>query len=192
MLVAMVACSGDDDTSRKGIGSSTTTRPSATGLSTTTGTAPIPIPDTPGSFQAVGDGEIAGVSLDGEVTIAGRQRLRVDYTVTNDSDEAILVDLQPLNGPSYRVEAIGDPEKLQVEFARSSGPAFLQVLGTQGIESGVQGANELSLPAGRPQTLRWAARPSPEPGVTRQDDDGGDERDGNQDNDQDSTTKDGA
>lgn len=73
--------------------------------------------------------------------------------------DAILVDLQPLNGPSYRVEVIGDPEKLQVEFARSSGTAYLQVLGTQGIESGVEAADELHLSAGRPQTLRWAATP---------------------------------
>ncbi|RPF21593.1 DUF881 domain-containing protein [Myceligenerans xiligouense] len=95
-----------------------------------------------------------------EAIAVGGERLTAVSAIRSAGD-AILVDLQPLNGPSYRVEAIGDPEKLQVEFARSSGPAYLQVLGTQGIESGVQSAEELLLPAGRPQTLRWAAQPGP-------------------------------
>lgn len=82
--------------------------------------------------------------------------------------DAILVDLQPLNGPSYRIEAIGDPEDLEVDFARSTGNAYLQVLATQGIESGVETADELLLPAGRPQTLRWAEVPGD--GGGRQDD----------------------
>lgn len=94
-----------------------------------------------------------------EAISVGGQRLTASSAIRS-AGAAILVDLQPLNGPSYRVEAIGDPEKLQVEFARSTGPAYLQVLGTQGVESSVAGADELRLPAGRPQTLRWATNPS--------------------------------
>ncbi|MBE1874954.1 DUF881 domain-containing protein [Myceligenerans pegani] len=112
-----------------------------------------------------------------EAIAVGGERLTAVSAIRSAGD-AILVDLQPLNGPSYRVEAIGDPEKLQVEWARSSGPAFLQVLGTQGIESGLESAEELHLPAGRPQTLRWAAVP--------------DQNDQNNQNDQDDTAKDGA
>ncbi|GAB3167180.1 DUF881 domain-containing protein [Myceligenerans halotolerans] len=114
-----------------------------------------------------------------EAIAVGGERLTAVSAIRSAGD-AILVDLQPLNGPSYRVEAIGDPEKLQVEFARSSGPAFLQVLGTQGIESGVQGADELHLPAGRPQTLRWAGEPA------------GPASSGTDQNEQDDTAKDGA
>ncbi|MBO0610176.1 DUF881 domain-containing protein [Myceligenerans salitolerans] len=108
-----------------------------------------------------------------EAIAVGGERLTAVSAIRSAGD-AILVDLQPLNGPSYRVEAIGDPEKLEVEFARSTGPPFLQVLGTQGIESSVQSAEELRLPAGRPQTLRWAEAP------------------GTDQNDQDDTAKDGA
>ncbi|WP_460752857.1 DUF881 domain-containing protein [Myceligenerans cantabricum] len=89
------------------------------------------------------------------------QRLTA-VSAIRDAGDAVLVDLQPLNGPSYRVEAIGDSEHLEVEFARTSGPAFLQVLASQGIESSVDPADELRLPAGRPQTLRWAATPKQE------------------------------
>lgn len=87
------------------------------------------------------------------------QRLTASSAIRSAGD-AILVDLQPLNGPSYEVEVIGDPESLQVEFARTDGPAYLQVLGTQGIQSAVAAAEDLSLSAGRPQTLRWAEDPS--------------------------------
>ncbi|WP_344100445.1 DUF881 domain-containing protein [Myceligenerans crystallogenes] len=90
-----------------------------------------------------------------EAISVGGQRLTASSAIRS-AGAAILVDLQPLNGPSYKVEAIGDPEKLEVEFARSTGPAYLQVLGTQGVESSVAGADELRLAAGRPQTLRWA------------------------------------
>ncbi|MBL0887728.1 DUF881 domain-containing protein [Myceligenerans indicum] len=131
-----------------------------------------------------------------EAVAVGGERLTAVSAIRSAGD-AILVDLQPLNGPSYQVEAIGDTEDLQVEFARSSGPAFLQVLTTHGIESSVQGADELSLPAGRPQTLRFATSPatdtgSPGPTGTPGETSSRAPDPGTGGNDQDDTAKDGA
>lgn len=71
--------------------------------------------------------------------------------------DAILVDLQPLNGPTYTIEAIGDPEEMQAEFARSAGLGFLQLLSAQyDIKNEVSVSEGMYLPGAGSPTLRYA------------------------------------
>lgn len=75
---------------------------------------------------------------------------------------AILVDLAPLNAP-YRIEAIGDIQDLQTQFARSRAANHLATLsGTYGIKSQIHGEQELELPGSGTRTLRYAAGPVPD------------------------------
>lgn len=72
--------------------------------------------------------------------------------------EAILVELTPLVGP-YRVEAIGDPDDLRTDFARTAAARHLSLLrGTYGIGAEVVTTGDLTLPAAALPTLR-VARP---------------------------------
>ncbi len=69
---------------------------------------------------------------------------------------AILVDLQPLTAP-YHVRAIGDPEAMQVELARSGTTDLLRLLGTRyGIHSSVAEQSSLRLPGTGTPTLYYA------------------------------------
>lgn len=73
-------------------------------------------------------------------------------TAIRSAGDAVLVDLRPLASP-YRIEAIGDPDELRTEFARTSGPGHLSWLSSVvGIGSQLVVADELSLPAGTPPT----------------------------------------
>ncbi|PZR52830.1 DUF881 domain-containing protein [Xylanimonas oleitrophica] len=90
-----------------------------------------------------------GVSIDD-------QRLTATSAVRNAGD-AVLVDLMPLNGPTYVVRAVGDAEAMQTALARSDVPAYLQLLGSQyGIRSSVVAQSSLQLPGAGAQTLRHA------------------------------------
>lgn len=84
------------------------------------------------------------------------QRLTTMSAVRNAGD-AVLVDLVPLPGPTYVVRAIGDPERMQTEFARSDAAAYLQALGSAwGISSSVVTQSRLELPGVGAPTLRHA------------------------------------
>ncbi|TDE92566.1 DUF881 domain-containing protein [Occultella glacieicola] len=74
-------------------------------------------------------------------------------TAIRTAGEAILVDLQPLVTP-YVVEAIGDPQDLRTEFARSSAATHLSTLSSQfSIPSSVVPADDLVLSAGTTSNL---------------------------------------
>jgi uncharacterized protein YlxW (UPF0749 family) len=91
-----------------------------------------------------------------EAIAVNDQRLTSLSAIRNAGD-AILVDLQPLNGPVYTVEAVGDPEDMQVEFARSAGLGFLQLLSAEyGIEHEVTASEGMHLPGAGSPTLRYA------------------------------------
>lgn len=71
--------------------------------------------------------------------------------------QAILVELTPLVGP-YRVEAIGDPESLRTEFARTAASRHLTLLrDTFGIGAEIVTDPKLTLSAAPLPTLRFAA-----------------------------------
>lgn len=91
-----------------------------------------------------------------EAIAVNDQRLTSLSAIRNAGD-AILVDLQPLNGPVYTIEAVGDPEDMQVEFARSAGLGFLQLLSAEyGIEHEVTASEGMYLPGAGSSTLRYA------------------------------------
>ncbi|MEU4363944.1 DUF881 domain-containing protein [Promicromonospora sp. NPDC023987] len=91
-----------------------------------------------------------------EAVAVNDERLTSLSAIRNAGD-AILVDLQPLNGPTYTVEAVGDPEDMQAEFARSAGLGFLQLLEAEyGIENEVTTSEGMYLPGAGSPTLRFA------------------------------------
>lgn len=77
---------------------------------------------------------------------------------------AILVDLAPLTRP-YVVEAVGMPQDLQAQLARSTGGDHLATLGDVfGISVTIETADELLLTGSTVRTLRYAEPlPLPEP-----------------------------
>jgi uncharacterized protein YlxW (UPF0749 family) len=84
------------------------------------------------------------------------QRLTALSAIRNAGD-AVLVDLVPLPGPTYTIRAIGDPQAMQTEYARSGTPSVLQLLASRyGIESTAQTEDDLSLPGVGTQTPRHA------------------------------------
>ncbi|WP_240644025.1 DUF881 domain-containing protein [Antribacter gilvus] len=92
-----------------------------------------------------------------EAVAVNGQRLTALSAIRN-AGEAILVDLQPLNGPTYVIEAVGNPEELQVEFARSSATPYLQMLGSRyGIKQSVITQSALRLPGAGARPLRAAS-----------------------------------
>lgn len=76
--------------------------------------------------------------------------------------QAILVGLNPLS-PPYRVEAIGDPQDLQVEFAQSTAANHLAFLaGTYGIAVTTRVVDDITLAGAGSTTLRYAVTPEEE------------------------------
>jgi len=91
-----------------------------------------------------------------EAVAVNDERLTSLSAIRNAGD-AILVDLQPLNGPTYTIEAVGDPEEMQVEFARSAGLGFLQLLSAEyDIKNEVTTSEGMYLPGAGSPTLRSA------------------------------------
>jgi uncharacterized protein YlxW (UPF0749 family) len=72
--------------------------------------------------------------------------------------EAILVEVTPLVGP-YRVEAIGDPDEMQIALARTAAARHLALLReSYGIRADVAVQRQMALPGASLPTLR-VARP---------------------------------
>jgi uncharacterized protein YlxW (UPF0749 family) len=91
-----------------------------------------------------------------EAVAVNDERLTSLSAIRNAGD-AILVDLQPLNGPTYTIEAVGDPDDMQVEFARSAGLGFLQLLSAEyDIKNEVTTSEGMYLPGAGSSTLRFA------------------------------------
>lgn len=94
-----------------------------------------------------------------EAVAVNDERLTSLSAIRNAGD-AILVDLQPLNGPTYTIEAVGDAEAMQVEFARSAGLGFLQLLSAEyDIKNEVTTSEGMYLPGAGTSTLRYAGTP---------------------------------
>ncbi len=88
------------------------------------------------------------------VSING-QRL-TSLSAIRTAGDAILVNYRPLNRP-YAVSAIGDPSSLQARFAAGPAGASLRTLhDAYGIRYGIEGVQDLSLPAASGLTLRYA------------------------------------
>ncbi|WP_454855963.1 DUF881 domain-containing protein [Promicromonospora soli] len=104
-----------------------------------------------------------------EAVAVNDERLTSLSAIRNAGD-AILVDLQPLNGPTYTIEAVGDPEAMQVEFARSAGLGFLQLLSAEyDIKNEVSTSEGMYLPGAGSSTLRYARTPQAGDAGTTQD-----------------------
>lgn len=103
-----------------------------------------------------------------EAISVGGQRL-TSLSAIRHAGEAILVDLVPLPGPSYVVEAVGDPEELQAAYARSGAPAYTQLLASQwGIATSVDTAEQVSLSSVGQQSLRYAEPVSDDSGESEE------------------------
>lgn len=93
-----------------------------------------------------------------EAVAVNGQRLS-STTAIRTAGDAILVDVVPLVSP-YTVEAIGDPQDMQVALARSRAGQLLSVLQTTyGIRTQVSAQTDLALPAASTVTLRSARLP---------------------------------
>lgn len=80
-------------------------------------------------------------------------------TAVRSAGTAILVNLTPLT-PPYQVEAIGDPEDLQVQLARTRAAGHLAVLrDTYGIQISVATSSSLLLNAAAEPALSYASVP---------------------------------
>ncbi|NNU26325.1 DUF881 domain-containing protein [Isoptericola sediminis] len=91
-----------------------------------------------------------------EAISVGGERL-TSVSAIRHAGQAIMVDLVPLPGPSYAVEAIGDPEEMQTAYARTDAPAYTQLLSSQyGIGSSLETADSLELAGVGSQLLRYA------------------------------------
>jgi len=99
---------------------------------------------------------VNGLWSAGAEAVAVNGHRLTNLTAIRSAGGAILVDLQPLL-PPYRIEAIGDPQRLRAEFARSSAQAHLSTLSTAfSISHEVAEAEELALPAASTSQLRHA------------------------------------
>lgn len=70
--------------------------------------------------------------------------------------EAVLVDFRPLS-PPYEISALGDPQRMQADFAEGFGGSYLQALDQYGITSSLETADEVVLPASAGLGLTYAA-----------------------------------
>ena len=85
------------------------------------------------------------------------QRLTALSSIQN-SGQAIHVNVRPL-APPYRVEAIGDPDKMEGRLlASTSGATFRGVADALGFRVTVEDVGELQLPATRVRQIRHAER----------------------------------
>lgn len=71
--------------------------------------------------------------------------------------EAVLVDFQPLTSP-YTITAIGDGDRLSVDFAQSAVASKYQTLrGVSGVRFSFSNKSDVSVPASSALTLRYAS-----------------------------------
>jgi uncharacterized protein YlxW (UPF0749 family) len=84
------------------------------------------------------------------------QRL-TDRTAIRNAGAAVLVNLNPLAGPTYVVRAVGDAAAMQAALARSFLPGYLELLASSyGIRSSVVAQSALDLPGVNVQPLQYA------------------------------------
>ena len=114
--------------------------------------------------ERVRDGDLQvvvnGLWAAGAEAIAINGHRLTSRTAIRTAGDAILVDLQPLVSP-YVISAIGDPDELRTEFARTTAAAALNLLASQySISSSVEPVEELAVPGGSASTLRYVIESS--------------------------------
>jgi uncharacterized protein YlxW (UPF0749 family) len=103
-------------------------------------------------LQGVANGLFASGA---EAVAINGQRLS-SLSAIRGAGEAILVNYRPLTRP-YRVEAIGDPRRLEAEFAASpAGTAMRTLADSYGIRADLDSVASVTLPAASVATLRVA------------------------------------
>ncbi|HLR28633.1 MAG TPA: DUF881 domain-containing protein [Ruania sp.] len=103
---------------------------------------------------------VNGLWAAGAEAIAINGHRLTSQTAIRTAGDAILVDLQPLVSP-YVISAIGDPNELRTNFARTAASAVLNLLAAQySISSSVTAEDELQLPAGAGPPLRHVTKSS--------------------------------
>lgn len=119
----------------------------------------------PGSEEErVQDGDLQivvnGLWAAGAEAIAINGHRLTSQTAIRTAGDAILVDLQPLVSP-YVITAIGDPNELRTNFAKTAASAVLNLLGAQySISSSVTTVDNAQLPAGSAPPLRHVTKSS--------------------------------
>lgn len=114
--------------------------------------------------ERVRDGDLQivvnGLWAAGAEAIAINGHRLTSRTAIRTAGDAILVDLQPLVSP-YVISAIGDPDELRTEFARTPAAAALNLLASQySISSSISPAEDLGLPGGSGAGLRYVIESS--------------------------------
>ncbi len=103
-----------------------------------------------------------GLWASGAEAIAINGQRLTALSAIRSAGEAVLVDLTPLVSP-YRVEAVGDPDTLETNFARTAASGHLTLLReTYAIGTQVASSEDLLLPASPVPTLRYATPTGPD------------------------------
>lgn len=89
-----------------------------------------------------------------EAVAVNGQRL-TSMSSIREAGPAILVNFRPLS-PPYEVEAIGDPQELQVRFAPSAAGRYLTSLENYGVRTSMGRVDDLQLPGAAGVRLRHA------------------------------------
>lgn len=98
---------------------------------------------------------VNGLWASGAEAVAVNGYRLTSLTAIRSAGEAVLVDLQPLTSP-YAVEAIGDPDALRTNFARSSAQVYLNSLAaTHSIPNTVNTEEQMRLPAAGSRQLSY-------------------------------------
>jgi uncharacterized protein YlxW (UPF0749 family) len=133
--------------------------------------------DAPGRDDVNGDpradtGYDAGIVLDADLQVivnglwaAGAEAISINgerlsaLSAIRSAGQAILVDFRPLV-PPYEIDAIGDPNRMQTEFATgSAGPYVQSMRDNGGIRFNIAPTDKLALPGAGQLRLR-VARPA--------------------------------
>lgn len=123
--------------------------------------------DDHGADSWIQDGDIQvvinGLWSAGAEAIAINGHRLTSLAAVRGAGDAILVGLVALSGP-YVIEAIGDPQHLEPDFARTAAYRYLTMLRTtHGLTAQVTGADELRLPAASGVAVRYATPTGPVP-----------------------------
>lgn len=91
----------------------------------------------------------------------GGQRL-TSLSAIRAAGEAILVNFRAL-APPYRIVAVGDPQRMQTEFASSAAGRYLaSIQQNYGVRASISASNEVQLPGASGLRLRRAGPPRPD------------------------------
>ncbi len=89
---------------------------------------------------------VNGLWSSGAESIAVNGHRLTNLTAIRRAGSTIMVDLQPLSSP-YTIEAIGDPDDMRAEFARSAAQSYLDGISSRhGIPNSIRTEEDLALP----------------------------------------------